>query len=107
MMRIYIAGPYTHGDVAVNVRTAMEAGDAIINAGHSPFVPHLYHFMHMHRPHAYNVWAELDMSWIEACHAMFRIDGKSDGADAEVAYAEQLGLPVFTDISALLGWLKA
>ena len=106
LKRIYIAGPYTHGDVAVNVRTAMQAGDAIIDAGHSPFVPHLYHFMHMQQPHSYSVWTELDLAWVEACHAMFRIEGKSFGADAEVAYAEKLGIPVFTDISSLIGWLK-
>lgn len=107
MKRVYIAGPYTHGDVAVNVRTAMEAGNAVIEAGHSPFVPHLSHFMHMHQPQGYRVWTELDLAWVEVCHAIFRIEGRSPGADAEVAYAEKLGIPVFTDINSLLGWLKA
>ena len=106
MKRIYVAGPYTHGDVAVNVRTAMEAGNFIVEAGHSPFVPHLYHFMHMHQPHVYEIWTALDLAWVEACHAVFRIEGHSSGADAEADYAKKLGIPVFTDINALLGWLK-
>ena len=106
MKRIYIAGPYTHGDVAVNVRNAMDAGNEVVKAGHSPFVPHLFHFMHMQHPHGYRTWTELDLAWVEACHALFRIEGRSTGADAEVEYAEKLGIPVFTSMADLLEWMK-
>lgn len=106
MKRIYVAGHYTHGDVAVNVRNAMEAGTRIIEAGHSPFIPHLYHFVHMQKPQAYSVWITLDLAWVEVCHALLRLPGDSPGADGEVAYAKQLGIPVFTDMSELLEWLK-
>lgn len=39
-MRVYIAGPYTKGDVVENVRAAVFAGDEVFEAGHSPYVPH-------------------------------------------------------------------
>lgn len=107
MKRIYVAGTYSGGDVALNVRKAMEAGTQIINAGHSPFVPHLYHFMHMQQPHAYNVWIEIDLVWVQVCHALLRIEGESSGADAEVTYAKALGIPVFTDVASLIGWLNS
>ena len=45
--RIYIAGPYTNGDVAVNVRTAYEAANQLADLGFAPFVPHATHFWHM------------------------------------------------------------
>lgn len=42
--RVYVAGPYTNGDVAVNVRTAYEAADRLADLGFAPFVPHSTHF---------------------------------------------------------------
>ncbi len=47
MKYIYIAGPYTLGDVAVNVRNAMMAGLDLMNMGFIPFVPHLSHWLHL------------------------------------------------------------
>ena len=29
-MKVYIAGPYTKGDVAINVRNAIEAADRVL-----------------------------------------------------------------------------
>jgi hypothetical protein len=45
--RIYVAGPYTKGDVAVNVRNAFEAANRLADVGFAPFVPHATHFWHM------------------------------------------------------------
>lgn len=106
MKRVYIAGPYTKGDVAVNVRNAMEAGTRVIEAGHSPFIPHLYHFVHMQQPQVYTVWTNLDLAWVEACHALYRLPGESAGADDEVDYALKLGIPVFKYMSELMEWLR-
>jgi hypothetical protein len=100
--RIYVAGPYTKGDVAVNVRTAVRAGIEIIKAGHAPFVPHLCHFMHYLEPHHYEIWMAQDFEWVRACHALLRLPGESSGADREVALAEALGIPVYRDMSELL-----
>lgn len=105
-LRIYIAGPYTHGDVAVNVRQAMAAAVEIIEAGHVPFVPHLYHFLHTCFPQPYEVWMRLDLRWLSCCHALLRLPGDSPGADREADAAVQLGLPVYHDLQVCLGHLS-
>lgn len=102
MKRIYIAGPITHGDQGDNVRRAIQAGHALIRAGHAPFIPHLFVFAHMHEPQAYETWMLIDFTFLSACDALLRLEGYSPGADRELAYAEALGLPVFTDLDALL-----
>lgn len=38
--RIYVAGPYTKGDVEANVARAIEAGDVVAYHGMTPFIPH-------------------------------------------------------------------
>jgi hypothetical protein len=105
MKRIYVAGPYTKGDVCVNVRTAVLAGLEIVKAGHAPFVPHLSHFMHYLEPQGYEVWMEQDFEWIRVCHALLRLPGESSGADREVSLATDLGIPVFHSMDKLMEWL--
>jgi len=94
-MRVYVAGPYTKGDVAVNVRTAMEAGIVLLEAGHAPYVPHLTHFLHLHKPQPYTTWTGLDNAYLPYCEALIRLPGESGGADDEVVLAHKLSIPVF------------
>ena len=101
-LRVYIAGPYTHFDVAVNVRAAVLAGVEIMKAGHLPFIPHLYHFAHFLEPQSYDAWLRLDLRWLEACHGVLRLHGYSPGADREVEKAKVLGLPVYYSIPECL-----
>lgn len=92
--RIYIAGPYTQGDVAVNVRNALNEANALADAGFHPFVPHLTHFWHMLHPRPYEFWLDLDNSFLPLCDVLIRLPGPSNGADKEVLLAESLCLPV-------------
>ena len=101
MKRIYIAGPYTQGDVAINVRNAYAAADRLANLGFAPFVAHHTHFWHMLFPRPYESWLELDLEFLPCCHALLRLPGPSSGADGEVAAAKSLGIPVFEDVHAL------
>jgi len=94
-MRVFVSGPYTNGDVAVNVRTAILAANRLLRKGHIPFVPHLTHFWHLVVPHPYEDWLELDMEWLKVCDAVLRLPGESPGADVEVRLAESLGIPVY------------
>jgi hypothetical protein len=91
---VYVAGPYTGGDVCQNVRRAMEVADTLINEHHAPFVPHLYHFMRMHRPQGYEEWMRIDLAWLRKSDVLVRLPGTSSGADREVLLAKQLGIPV-------------
>ena len=104
--RIYVAGPYTNGDVAVNVRTAYQAANQLAELGFAPFVPHATHFWHMLFPRPYNFWLELDNQFLPCCAAVLRLPGQSKGADAEVKLAESLGIPVFNDIDKLAEFFK-
>lgn len=99
--KVYVAGPYTKGDVAVNVRNAVQAANELADLGYMPFLPHLTHFWHILFPRPYEFWCELDNAFLPHCDALLRLPGESKGADAEVALAESLGIPVFLSIADL------
>lgn len=40
MISVYIASPYTLGDIAVNVRKQMDVTDILISKGFLPFTPY-------------------------------------------------------------------
>lgn len=103
MKRVYVAGPYTKGDVAMNVRVAIEAGDRLAKAGYVPFIPHLTHFWHLLYPHEWKFWCEQDLHWLEICDCVLRLPGESVGAALEVYRACELGIPVYLSIEALMG----
>lgn len=97
-MKIYIAGPYTKGDVGQNVRTAIMDGDYVSRLGHFPFIPHLTHFWHLVLPHEYQFWLDQDIEWLKICDAVLRLDGESAGADKEVELAKSLGKPIYYSV---------
>lgn len=93
--KVYIAGPYTKGDVAVNVRTALEVANRLADAGFVPYVPHMTHFWHLVLPRPYKFWCDYDNEFLSCCDILLRIPGDSDGADREVKLAYKLGLRVY------------
>lgn len=98
-IKVYLASPYTIGDVAVNVKAQIDMADTLMNMGYTPFLPLLYHFQHMIHPRKYEDWLEIDLKWLEACNYVIRFGGESKGADQEVKKAKTLGLPVFYSIA--------
>jgi len=104
MKKIYIASPYTKGDVAVNVKAQMDAADELMNAGFAPFAPLMSHFQHMAHPRPYEDWIEIDKEWIPCCDAVLRLPGESSGADGEVLIARRWDMPIFHNISDLIKW---
>lgn len=94
-MRVYVAGPYSTGDVAVNVRAAIDAADKLVAAGHIPYIPHLTHFWHLLSPKPYHWWLDYDAAWVVCCDAVLHLPGESAGADKEVALAARLDIPVY------------
>lgn len=94
-MHIYIAGPYSIGNVRDNIRNAVRAADLVIEAGHVPFLPHLSHFWDLISPKDYEEWISYDLRWLEKCEALIRLPGESRGADREVQRANELGLMVW------------
>jgi hypothetical protein len=100
-LRVYVSGPYTQGDTEQNVRTAMQAAAALMEAGHAPFCPHLSHYIDIERPQPYDEWLRVDLAWVAVCDAVLRLPGVSPGAEIEVDRAEHLGIPVYYNIGDL------
>ena len=103
---VYIASPYTKGDVAVNVRKAIDAADNLAKHGFLPFMPLMSHFWHMIYPHEYHFWTEMDLQWVERCDCVLRLPGESAGADHEVKFAMALKLPVFHSLATLYAYYE-
>ena len=95
MKRIYLASPYSKGDVGKNVHDHYRLADHIssLHGVHvkTPLASHLWHLIF---PHPYEFWLAYDLVELEECDALVRMIGASDGADKEVLHATQLGLPV-------------
>lgn len=99
---VYISGPYTVGDQAINVRNAMIAGTQLLEAGLLPFVPHLSHFWHMLSPRSWGQWIDYDLAWLNRCDVMLRLPGVSNGADLEEKEAKRLGIRVYHNLGLLI-----
>ena len=102
--RIFVAAPYTKGDVAKNVRRAIDAGQILIENGYHPFVPHLFHFWHLIHPGSYEQWTEIDLIYLTESDAMLHLLGESSGADNEVIIAGENDIPVFETVEHLNRW---
>ena len=102
MKVVYIACPYTVGDVAVNVANCFAAADLLLKHGYIPYPPLYTHFWHIISPKPYEVWMEMDFEWIRRCDCVVRLPGQSSGADREVQYAASIGKPVFDSITELV-----
>jgi len=100
-MKVYIAAPYTQGDVAINVHRVIRVADELLEMGHSPFIPHLTHFWHLITPQPWSTWLRLDLEFLAVCDCVLRLYGNSIGADAEVEEAERLGIPVYYSIEGI------
>jgi hypothetical protein len=99
-IRVYIAGPYTLGDPIVNTRRAMDAYDKLIDRGMAPYCPHVTMFHHLIRHRDPQEWIGIDLEWLRVCDIVLRLPGESAGADVEVAFANDLNIPViFGDLN--------
>ena len=104
--RIYIMGSYSTGDIARNVRKAVEMADVISALGACPFIPHLCHLWHLIAPHDYDFWMDYDLQWLGVCNAAFRLPGQSDGAEKEERYCEKMNIPVFHNTVDLMKFIE-
>ena len=94
-MRIYVAGPYTTGDTEANVAEAIRITNLLLDMGHTPFCPHLSHYLEAAQPRPYEQWMAWCMPWVDVCEVLYRMDGISPGGDDEVDRAKLNGIPVY------------
>jgi hypothetical protein len=104
-MRLYIAAPYgaragaSPDELAANVSRAIEAARALILKGHTPYCPHLAHYVQNQGPHVADEdrWLAICLEWVSVCEGIVMLPGwqRSYGAKAEHEHAVSLGLPIF------------
>jgi len=109
-LRIYVAGPYTprrcslHDAARIaqhNVDRAIEVAVQLIEKGHYVYIPHLTHYIHIHRSCNRDYgeyYYELDLSFlIYWANSLYYI-APSEGSDRELRLAEDLGYRIFRSI---------
>lgn len=104
---IYVAGPFSQGDVIGNCRSAVLAGDELLKSGFIPFVPHLSLLWQFLTPLDYRTWLEYDFEIVRRSDAVYRLPGQSPGADLEEAEAKKAKIPVFYELAELIAWRDA
>ncbi len=105
-IRVYVASPYTNGDVAVNVRAQLEAADKIMSMKGCPIIPLYSHFQHMIFPRPYEEWMSNDYELLRVCDVLLRLPGLSPGADREVQWAGEMGIQVVYSLDELENFIK-
>jgi len=93
---VYVAGPYTRADPVLNTRNACLFADELIAAGAAVIVPHLSLLWHAISPAPVDAWYARDLDVLAHCHAVAWLPGASEGADAEVAFAQRHDIPVYS-----------
>lgn len=107
----YVAGPFrgrTPWDVERNVREAETLALDVWRAGIAAICPHTNtRFFDGAAPD--DVWLAGDLAIMARCDAVILTDRWADsvGAQAEVAEAQRLGIPVFDTIAELRAWALA
>lgn len=100
--RVYVAGPITIGDQALNVHHAIRASSHLLDFGYAPYCPHLTHYWQTVVPQTYETWIALDFEWLPLCDCLLRLHGESQGADREVAFAKGRGISVYYSMKELV-----
>lgn len=101
MLKVYIASPYTQGNIDDNVRVQIEMAHVLMDLGCAPYAPNLSHFLHLYKARTYEEWLSTDLTWVESCDVLLRLPGYSPGAEREVIHAKNMGIPVFYSIEEL------
>lgn len=98
---IYIAGPMAKPPMDDNIRRAMSTGEALMRLGFSFIMPQLCFYFAVHYPHSWKEWLELNKPLVLKSDGLIRLDGESEGADLEVSWATEAGIPVFRAVSEI------
>lgn len=99
---VYVAGPITKGVPIQNVVDGLDAANELRDLGFVPFVPQLSYYWHnLHHAREYEDWLAYDFQWILKCDALLRLPGYSPGAEREIEFCRENGIPVFYSIEDL------
>lgn len=105
-LKVYISGPITSGNRNHNFAQAADAHKALMLCGFAPLNP----MSTMTLPFAWDadvphsLWLDCDFPWVAVADAVLRLPGFSVGADAELAYAQKYGVPIFHSLDQLIAY---
>ena len=113
---VYIASPYTKGDVAMNTHFQCRIFDQLLSDEKVlPVAPLWSHFQHLLFPRPYEDWIRYDQAMLGLYDCCLRLSASlptqdyrqsdSSGADAEVESFNKQGKPVFFSIADLYAWV--
>ena len=105
---MYVAGPIT-GDPWGCVRKALVVEAWLDEQGIDCYLPQLSILGEIVRHRAYEDYMRHGFNMLDRCDGLYRMEGASPGADREVEYAMQIGLPVamWETNDDLLRWIRA
>lgn len=103
---VYVAAPYTNPDPVENSHVALKVADALEALGVVPIIPHLTLMWHLVTPRQAQFWYDYTMELMKRCDAVYRVPGKSKGADLEEKEARRIGIPVLLNWHELKAWLS-
>lgn len=92
---VYIAAPYGSNPVH-NTHQAIRFGLTLYEEKLAiPLVPHLTLLADIVEPRTTDYWYEFDLHQLIHCDALLRLPGDSVGADREVQFCKDNGIPYF------------
>jgi len=68
--KIYIASPYTQGDISMNVKVQHDAQEELMELGYMSIMPLLSHYQHIVHPRHYEDWFRIDLELIKGVDAL-------------------------------------
>ncbi len=103
---IYISGPMGLGDQILNQKWIIDAAEKFHVLGAVSIMPIGSILWHSHYPKTHSLWVTLDCSILLRCDLVFRIPGRSKGADIEEEAARVGRIPHFTDWEKAVKYLE-
>lgn len=106
-IKVYVAGRMTNGGHANgydlhSIREAILISNQLVQRGYVPYCPQLTLLAELIYPIPYESWLGIDFAWIDVCDVVLRLPGESKGADREVAFATDRGIPVVYSVEELV-----
>lgn len=91
---LYLAGPISTGQLIQNVREMCYYADMLMNYKLAPYNPASSHTQDLILPRSYSDWLKYDFKMLTKMGLLLRMPGDSKGADMEIIWAKQHGIPI-------------